>query len=418
MADTGWVLAGQGRAVNRTSGTGAGWTNPGNITTDDGTNAAYSLSATVAAVFSHWIVADQFDFSSVPSGATINGVEVRGQLSVNNAAGSTIHAVVIGKDDSTQGTEKAPATAVTTSPVDYDNGSASDLWGLTLSDAEVKSSNFQARISVRNGTGFSTRNFSADAIWMRVTYTPDITIDGSADITEANDTVSADSTLELQGSLSKTEGDDTLSVLAGLEIQGSLAAIEGDDVPTAAGELAVTGSLLATEADDTLASNATLTVAANAAITEGHDVPSSSGTVDLIGSAFIAEGNDTLTGNGAIPLAANAAITEGDDTLDGLAQMPIVYPRRGGVDEREEYERRQRQWRESLRRIIDRAWAIAYGLIDPITLEPIPPPDHSRVIAALIDEARALDRSRAETFVAELRRAREEEAIALLLLAA
>src|SRR5688500_10351633 len=119
MPTTAWVLAGRGRAVNRVSGTGAGWANPGNITADDASNATYTLTAPFGGGFSHWLVADQFDFSGIPAGATPEGIEVLPQLSVDNPAGSTVDAVNIGKDDLTPGTQKNPATALTATPTDY-----------------------------------------------------------------------------------------------------------------------------------------------------------------------------------------------------------------------------------------------------------------------------------------------------------
>lgn len=165
-ADTGWVIAGQGRAVNRSGGSTA-WTSPGNITADDGSSATVNLTG---AALSHWVVADTFDFSSIPASATINGIEIRTDLAVSGVLGTpTVSAVNIGKDDSTLGTQKTPATALTTTPTNYDYGGAADLWGLSISAAEVKTSTFQALVSVGQASSFTT--FSCDVIWMRVTYT-------------------------------------------------------------------------------------------------------------------------------------------------------------------------------------------------------------------------------------------------------
>jgi hypothetical protein len=169
MADTGWIIAGQGRAVARPSGI-SDWTNPGNITADDGTAATVNTQV-IGTAFTNWLVADTFNFASIPAGSTINGIEVRVQLSVNTAANSFINAVNVGKADATLGTEKTPAQAVTASPIDYDFGTASDLWGLSVSLAEVQTSTFQALLSVNDSAGAAGRTFSCDAIWMRVTYT-------------------------------------------------------------------------------------------------------------------------------------------------------------------------------------------------------------------------------------------------------
>lgn len=219
--------------------------------------------------------------------------------------------------------------------------------------------------------------------------------------------------------LNVTEADDTLSATGGVEIQASLAATEANDVPSATGALQVTASAFITEQDDVGASTGILSISGSVVVTEGNDVPSASGTVDIVGSLAVVEGDDTLSAQGHLDIEASLAITEEDDTLSAQAQMPIVYPRRGGVDEdQEEFERRKRKWKEDLGRVIDRSFRIANGEIDPITFEPIPPPDYTAVIDELKRQALALDHERAAAFVAQQEQLQEEEAIAILLLAA
>jgi hypothetical protein len=218
--------------------------------------------------------------------------------------------------------------------------------------------------------------------------------------------------------LAVTEANDTLIVSAALDTAGGLGVTEAHDVPSAAGALAVGGSAFINEADDGVGATATVLIAAVADMGEAGDVPASAGAIAVTAVLAVVEADDTVSTAAALGLVAAMILAEEGDFLASFTQMPIFYPRRGGLDAGEERERRQREWREDLRRIIDRSLRIARGEIDPVTFEPIPPPDYSPVIFALIDEARALDRSRAETFVAELRLAQEEEAIALLLLAA
>jgi hypothetical protein len=277
MASTGFVVAGQGRAVNRTGGTTA-WSNPGNITADDGSNATVSMTFVGSTVQSHWLVADTFDFSSIPDGSTIDGVQVRAQLSVNTASGTVYDAVVIGESDASLGTPKAPGTALTTTPTNYDQGSSSDLWGLTLSAADVKASTFQARIAVEASAFFSARTFSCDAIWVNVHYTPGV-IEGTASITEASDTVASSA------------------------------------------KIAIAATASITEAGDTLSSASALAIAAEADITEADDTVSATGVHVTIGSADITEEDDTLSATGVLPIVGLADITEEDDTSTATATV-------------------------------------------------------------------------------------------------
>jgi hypothetical protein len=172
MSDTGWIIAGQGRDVDRSANTD--WTNPGNVTADDGTNATNALTSGG----SDWLVADTFDLSSIPSDATITGIEVRIQASstVPFVFGSNFGQINIGKDDSTLGTERTADSSISffyqsTTAANYDFGGPFDLWGLTLSVADVQASTFQARCWFDDNDPFGTPTVSVDAVWIRVHYT-------------------------------------------------------------------------------------------------------------------------------------------------------------------------------------------------------------------------------------------------------
>lgn len=221
----------------------------------------------------------------------------------------------------------------------------------------------------------------------------------------------------IDASLSVTETNDTLAASATVEIIANVAATETNDVASASGTVDIVASAAITEANDTLSSSATLAIAGSAGATEGDDVPSVSGTVDLVGSFTATEENDSFSASSNLIVDSSLAVTEEDDTLSASALMPIFYPRRGGDDEWARYEQRQIEWQEQLRRIIDRSWRIANGEIDPVTFEPIPPPDYSAVIGELINQALSLDQARTEAFMAEQERMQEDEAISILLLA-
>jgi hypothetical protein len=222
----------------------------------------------------------------------------------------------------------------------------------------------------------------------------------------------------VNGQLAGTEQDDTLSAQAAIEVQASLTATEANDVAALAGVVDIVGSAAVAEGNDTIAGTAALDIAAGAAVTEANDVPSAGGTIEIVGSLAAAEANDGLSADTMLGIAATASIGESGDALDASALMPVFYPRRGGSDDRVDYERWQRDWQENLRRIIARSWRIAEGEIDPVTFEPIPPPDLESVAAALTRVQQARDQVALAEFVAEEGRRQEEEAIAMLLLAA
>ena len=246
----------------------------------------------------------------------------------------------------------------------------------------------------------------------------DGSIHGFADIIEAGDTVSSTATLAIKGTLSATEANDTLGATGTLPIVGTVSITEVGDTLSTVGTVALKGTASITEANDTLAATATIAIKGTLSVTEANDTLAATGTLPITGILSITEQNDSAGGAGAVAIIGTLSATEADDTLAAASQMPIFYPRRGGWDERLEFERRQREWQENLRRIIDRSWRIANGEIDPITFEPIPPPDYSIINAVLAQQQQALDRQRIETFMAAEQRRQEDDAIAVLLLAA
>jgi hypothetical protein len=206
-------------------------------------------------------------------------------------------------------------------------------------------------------------------------------ISGTLSATEANDALAATGTIALKAALSGTESNDAAAVTAALAIRATLSAAQADDTLSAAGALAI-------RAD----ANTTLAGAAAAA-------------------------------TGAAAIKANASIIEQEDEVaasgeTGIAPAPIIIATRHGADDRKEFERRQKEWQEDLRRIVDRAWKVANGEIDPVTLEPMPPADLASLAGALELVHKARDQAALDEFMADEARLQEEEAVALLLLAA
>ncbi|MBK1870086.1 hypothetical protein [Taklimakanibacter albus] len=222
----------------------------------------------------------------------------------------------------------------------------------------------------------------------------------------------------IQGDLTIVEANDGLTASSSLPVFGSTGSIEADDVAASSGALVITAQVFVGEADDAGVANAMLSLAGIGTIAEDDDVPSTDGTVAVVGSAASVEESDTPLMQGAVGVMGDLAAIEEDDFLSVSALMPILYPRRGGDDVRARYEQHQIEWQEQLRRIIDRSWQIANGEIDPVTFLPIPPPDYSSVVEELRRQALALDQTRIRAFVEEHERLQEEQAISILLLAA
>lgn len=158
-----------------TNVTGVGdqaWSNPGNAATTNNTYATFTDSS----AGSNYLKAVNFGFA-VPSGATINGITVEIERKANVSAGGgggariTDLNVKLVKGGTVSGSNKASATRWTTSEAYFTYGGAADLWGLTLTDADVNASNFGVVLSVVGNLADGSETGSVDHIRMTVTYT-------------------------------------------------------------------------------------------------------------------------------------------------------------------------------------------------------------------------------------------------------
>ncbi len=140
MPSTGNILAGTGESVDRAGLTA--WTNPGNIVSDNTTDATCNGTG------SDYLVARNFSFS-VPAGAEVAGVLVQVEASEHSGGVEPLlaqlqdeSAALVGSSKSTsnEGSISGTAKAV------YTYGSTSDLWGATLTPTIVNDADFGVRL--------------------------------------------------------------------------------------------------------------------------------------------------------------------------------------------------------------------------------------------------------------------------------
>jgi len=142
------------------------WTNPGNITADDGTFATCATGG--LPTNSHYLVATGFGFT-IPNGATVDGITVGWKRKGSGPSAVTDSSSKIVQGGTVSGTEhSAGVTWSTSNTIDTTFGSSTDLWGLTWAAADVNASNFGAALSAAVA-GSSTA--SVDYCQVTVFYT-------------------------------------------------------------------------------------------------------------------------------------------------------------------------------------------------------------------------------------------------------
>lgn len=241
MPDTGWKIAGAGANVAR-SGSEGSWGTTSEVTSDNGIGAVFGDNAISTNEYSDYLRASSFGLSSsIPSGATIDGIEVRWErratntssYDLDNSGSNNGRIQLVDETGTLAGNHKGDPDDWTTGWVLRTAGGATDLWGWAATRAKVIDTNFGFVLSVRAVTSWSlqTRSAHVDAMWVRIYYST--TVNGSAVLSadasltatarvrkfgQAN--LSADATLNTQGA-ARTFAQGVLSANATVVAQGA-----------------------------------------------------------------------------------------------------------------------------------------------------------------------------------------------------
>lgn len=158
-----------------TNDTGVGtvaWSNPGNITLDDGSRATYSNSGG-SPVTTNYLKGTNYGFS-IPVNATILGIEVGIDRASNQYEGDVVDSrVSIVKANGSIGTtNKASASVWPKTADEYASyGGAADLWGETWTPADINDADFGAVLSATVGPASSILTLArVDTIRITVFY--------------------------------------------------------------------------------------------------------------------------------------------------------------------------------------------------------------------------------------------------------
>jgi hypothetical protein len=163
MADTG--AQSPGTLANDAGIGSTAWSNPGNAASSNNSYATNACSG-----ITNYLKATNFDFSSIPSGATIDGIKVEVEAFTNFTAFE--HTIKLVKGGVVSGDNKSAAGALNVGdPGTYTTyGGIADLWGVALADTDVNSSDFGVVLAYTNG-GKGSPTVSVDHIRITVYYT-------------------------------------------------------------------------------------------------------------------------------------------------------------------------------------------------------------------------------------------------------
>jgi hypothetical protein len=174
QTDTGWVFPGTVVGDRTVVAGNTNWTNPSNATADDGNNATVAL--TLGGI-TRGLAATNFDFSSIPAGAVIEGIEVRvGDYSLDVGSVVTRHVILIDRNDNDEALDRfAELPNPTTTPATNDVGGVGDLWGgWKISRDYLQDADFGFFIAFTRIS--ETPTISVDFLQMKIHYSPPETV--------------------------------------------------------------------------------------------------------------------------------------------------------------------------------------------------------------------------------------------------
>lgn len=167
MAVTGWKEPGTKINVDRDNK--AEWSTPDNASPSDN---QYAQCAVAKNTYSDWLRATNFGFtnSDIPSGATINGIEliIERHGTNTNISDSSLR---IRKTAGPVGDDYASADTWPTADGEKIYGGAADLWGITWLDSDIKNPDFGFDLSAANSARYQAKNAYVDNIKVRIYYT-------------------------------------------------------------------------------------------------------------------------------------------------------------------------------------------------------------------------------------------------------
>lgn len=294
------------------------WSNPGTISIDNATDATCNAGAS-----SQYLVARNFDFSSIPDDAVIVGVIAEPEASEHSSGTESLNAQLQDASGTLFGSSKSTTISGTGKSL-YTYGSSTDVWGTTgLTGATVKDVDFGVRF------WFTTsHDVRVDYVRMQIYWKPNPTpaLGAALAITEGVDALAGEADVPRSASLVVTEGIDALAADATVSssLSASLVVTEGIDTLAADADVIIAGSLIATEVVDGLAADADIVVSASLASVEASDTILADAGSNVVAALAVSEDVDTASFDVDVKVSASLALTEGVDAVSADVDVKVL----------------------------------------------------------------------------------------------
>ncbi len=178
MATTGEKLPTLGETVSEAPWSDDTWVTPTNIYSDNGSTANVVAPSFDANDQTFVLKATGFDFSSIPSGSTIDGVicRVNAWYRSGQGSGSLDLCQLLDISKAKAGTNQCatPVPLTTTNTTVITKGSSTDKWGNSLTEAWVKDPDFGVALGILATA--ANADVDIDYVTLEIYYTPPIVL--------------------------------------------------------------------------------------------------------------------------------------------------------------------------------------------------------------------------------------------------
>jgi len=143
------------------------WTGLANVATSDNVYASFGNITGSPGGFTDYLLVTNFGFT-IPSGATIDGIQVNIERSDPNLNTGDFHVQIV--RNGIISTDKSTGLAYPAADLTQSYGNASDKWGTTWTDANINASNFGVAIAAQRIASGGQTAGRIDLVQITVTY--------------------------------------------------------------------------------------------------------------------------------------------------------------------------------------------------------------------------------------------------------
>ena len=335
MAVTSWKAFGTAASDSSNGGTEP-WETPSNVLTDDTSRANLDMPSSGSQVSEYLLLTNiGLTTGDVPSGATIDGIEFRYRREEDSRT-DNLHTskvrIIKGGTVHTSNVSTMNTAEWDNSPETITEGGASNLWGQTFTDSDVRASNFGVAVEADAASGV-TPDGGIQYAEIRIYYTESSGVTGSGSLSLDDVSVSGSGSVLVSGSGSLTLDDVSGSGAGSILVSGSGALSLDDVTASGSGQPKYVGSGAGALDDVAVSGSGNILVQGSGSPSLDDVTASGAGVIPVQGSGTPSLEDVTVSGVGSAAISGTGALSIDDVTVSGAGAIAVQGAGALGVDD-------------------------------------------------------------------------------------